>query len=324
MIVKNFLSEGEIACIRAAEKSGSSWFMLQMAVAFGCGRSCLTLEPTTALNVLFIDCDLLETTAAIRSLKIKTLLGLENSKTKWLGIRSEKKDVDLLASILENNKADLYFIDGLHWFGNQLDVFTLLRATGKTFVVSEGFRYHTVDSRPMFGYTPADSVVSLYPSQFQNVFLTEIKTRNYTSELPKTIRQVDGIFELDNVAKAKKHPFYKRWKTMSEEALWIISSGSPNATCIKERLKSFGVSNPKFLLEYMQKEGLIIRTGKSNQSIAITETGNALLKLADYDPTQRTVIELSHELFNPKEDEWFGPIIKDCPMPRMTRIYSEK
>lgn len=319
-MIVDFLNKKEIASIRTEEKSGMSWLMLQMAICFGAGKHCLDLKPVKALNCLFIDCDLLEEQAAIRSSKIKLFLGIKESKCQWLGLREEEKTLDLLKQIIDDNNADIYFIDGLHWFGRQLDVFTFLRATKKTFIVSEIYRYTSTDLRPAFGYTPADSVYSLYPTNIRNIYEIEGKSRSYTKKLETLFAsQSDtGIFEIDQAPMAKKHPCWRRWRGKIEEACWIIAEGKNGRHVIGQRLRTAGIE-PKSCIQLMEKEGLIVRVGTN---IVLTELGNTILKLSNYDPTLKTTVDISYDMFEPKDNVWFSEILKNVPMPRIQRKYA--
>lgn len=315
-VIHELLNLGELGSIRAEEKTGNSWYLMQAAFSFSAGRPFLRYSPNGNLKVLYIDCDHTEEQAGFRFRAIQRVLGYAPGDIKFLTLRNEEKNWDLLDKIL-SEKADLYVIDGTHWFGRQYEIITHLRQSGKTMLCSEVFRHTNIDKRLLFGFSPYDTVISITPHYLANYKCLDVKTRNHVQRNKATILHMEQLIEITDQVAPQEIEKWKRWLTVGELYLKILAGlDYPTGTNWLRGLPSKHLQRDYTVtVDWLLKHEFIYT---KKQRYFISRRGRVLLDNPAYDPTMATVEEFYTDMDYSTEDvviDRFGPIEACYPMP---------
>lgn len=321
VIVHELISEGELTSVRAEEKTGTSWYLMQAAVSWSAGRPFLRYMPVGLLKILFIDCDLAPDQAGFRFRSIERVLGYKACNLDFISLRADIKNWELLVKVLAP-AYDLYILDGAHWFGKQYEMVTYLRQSNKTILASESFRHTSVDKRTLFGYSPYDSVITILPHWLENYKVLEVKTRNHVQRKKTSLLCMENLIEVSDNIDPKIREKYKRYFTIAELYLKILDSLSwpTGANWISALPHKSLLVDFKSTINWLIKHELVFRKG---QRYFISTRGRALMDSPEYDPSMSTIEEISTELDYSSEDiviDRFGPIQKNYPIPLKLKL----
>lgn len=316
-MIPDFLSQGEICSVRAEEKTGGSWHMLQMAYAWSAGESFIdVLRPPKPLKILFIDPEGLEEQQQYRLKHIRRFLGYDPGQLFYHNLRKKPKTLETLRICLLFD-CDIVFIDSPHWFGKPLEVYDFLFQCDKTCVLTESFRFVSSDYRPHFGYSPADTILSFLPSMSLDYKVVDFFHRNHPPRKRLTAKIINHVLQADG-SDVHVYPKFKRQKNLIEYALQQLQTCTePCGKHWKDKLITSLKPDFTSIVEYCLREELVMRVGKR---YFITKQGAYLLSFPVEDPTLRTICDFAVDQekipTKLKEDkELFGPI-EDCwPMP---------
>lgn len=320
IIVHELINFGELTSIRAEEKTGNSWFLMQAGYCWSAGRPFLRYHPAGLLKVLYIDCDLDEDQAAFRFRAIERILNYKAGNLDYISLRSDTKDWELLDKVLTPTY-DLYILDGTHWFGRQYEIVTHLRASGKTVLCSEVFRHTNIDKRILFGFSPFDTVMTILPHWLENYKVLDVKTRTHMTRTKATLLAMENLIEITDNVEPKIREKYKRYTTIAELCLKALDTLHwPTHTNWLLALPKSLKFDFKTTLTWLLKHELVYC--KKNKYFLSTR-GRAMLDCTEYDPSLRTVEEASTEMDYNSEDlviDRFGPIEKFYPIPLKLKL----